>query len=238
VDKHYQDFNIRQAIEAISSCLRKVNPTLHLTLVRWGCVLHCVCVCHKNLATLESVLLIAMENMRLCGTLLWPIIPRHAGTALIRLGFPRVPLPHQLTCLLTKERVTELEDASILMRQHNRSAKPLFDKLIMPELNHTWWTALAGLYTHKSIIILLVLCKCTFLLIMTFMCEKWWRYMKLFFVSLNVNTIFSFKYFDLFFLEFFIHLLEGLITQKQNVLWGICTGKQSTVTVELTLWGW
>jgi len=42
--------------------------------------------------------------------------------------------------------------------------------------------------------------------------------MKLFFVSLNVNTIFSFKYFDLFFLEFFIHLLEGLITQKQNVL--------------------
>ncbi len=84
---------------------------------------------------MESVLLIAMETVRLCSTLLLPIIPQHAGTALVRLGFTRTPQPHQLSCLLTEAGVKELEEASTSMRKLNLKSKPLFDKLAVPQLS-------------------------------------------------------------------------------------------------------
>ena len=76
----------------------------------------------------ETVLLVAIEALRLSACHLYPILPTHCSTLLHHLGFQAPPTLEDLQCKLTADRVAELEAASVNFKL-NRSKKPLFAKL-------------------------------------------------------------------------------------------------------------
>lgn len=77
---------------------------------------------------LETVLLVALESIRLSACLLYPAIPQHSSRLLQRLGFSSPPPHHALRCKLTDDRVASLEKASVSLRQQ-QDGRPLFTKL-------------------------------------------------------------------------------------------------------------
>ena len=79
-------------------------------------------------ATRETVLLIAMESVRLCGCLLYPVLPQHCSQLLGRLGASAPPTKDDLRCKLSEDGVGELERLSANL-QHNHDRKPLFKKV-------------------------------------------------------------------------------------------------------------
>lgn len=81
--------------------------------------------------TLETVLLVAMETVRLSGCLLYPVLPRHCSQLLHRLGGSAPPTSDDLKCKLSKNRVEDLERLSVNL-QCNHDNKPLFTKVELP----------------------------------------------------------------------------------------------------------
>lgn len=77
---------------------------------------------------LETVLLIAMESLRLSGCLLHPALPQYCSRLLRQLGFSATPTWGDLQCKLTDSGVADLERASVKLKQYQDS-KPLLTKI-------------------------------------------------------------------------------------------------------------
>ncbi len=135
----YEEFQFRKGIEATMQCLYLVSRSLEiehnycLRLVLqtsqffqqwapWQLVKD-----PEQHSTVETVLLVVMESLRLSACHLHPILPTHCSTLLQRLGFQATPTQDDLQCKLTEDGVKELERASVNFML-NQNKTPLFAK--------------------------------------------------------------------------------------------------------------
>lgn len=80
----------------------------------------------------ETVLLVAMESLRLSACLLYPVLPKHCSSLLHRLGFPAPPTKEDLRCKFTSEEgLKSLEKNSVNLQIHKDISKPLFKKVAL-----------------------------------------------------------------------------------------------------------
>lgn len=82
--------------------------------------------------SLETILLITRESLRLAGVLLYPIIPEHASGLLCRLGFAASPTVKDLECKLTDTGLDSLEESSKHLQLLTDGSRPLFTKVALP----------------------------------------------------------------------------------------------------------
>ncbi|XP_067949721.1 methionine--tRNA ligase, mitochondrial-like [Watersipora subatra] len=80
VSQHYEEYNFYKAVDCIMLQLRKSNGFME-SQRPWEL--------KDNPVLLDTVLHIVMENLRVCGILLQPIIPNLSCTLLDRLGIPK-----------------------------------------------------------------------------------------------------------------------------------------------------
>lgn len=81
--------------------------------------------------SVETILLVTMEALRLAACHLYPVTPHHASTLLQHLGFPVPPTRDDLMCKLCDGSVAELEEASVNLN-HAQDTKPLITKIKLP----------------------------------------------------------------------------------------------------------
>ena len=140
VNNHYEAFEFSRGLEEVMRCLYHVR--LHTQLHH-----HVMIICQTNLllerwapwklvkdetqhSVVETVLLVAMESVRLCACHLYPVTPHHCSQLLSRLGYPSPPTRSSLKCKLSNDGLADLEKAFANLRLHKNNT-PLFTKVTL-----------------------------------------------------------------------------------------------------------
>lgn len=142
VNKHYEEFEFSRGLDEVMQCLYHVslpvnNAQLHhqafncqtnQLLERWA---PWKLVKDKTQhSVVETILLVAMESLRLSACHLYPVIPHHCSQLLARLGYPSPPTHSALKCKLSNDGLTDLEEAFANLQLHKNS-EPLFTKVTL-----------------------------------------------------------------------------------------------------------